>query len=113
MNGGQVSENLTIESSPVRGNHVAIPFKFSIKLNNHTVFEWVILYVDFMDVTMGDIPHVQGLGVGVQQLFCIEFLTTEQVKLVSFTGEGWSSHSILLAVPLSNDPNNTMKASSS
>ena len=26
MNGDQVSQNLTIESSPVRGNHVHIPF---------------------------------------------------------------------------------------
>ena len=30
MNGDQVSQNLTIESIPVRGNHVAIPFKYNI-----------------------------------------------------------------------------------
>ena len=29
MNGDQVRQNLTIESSPVRGNHVHVPFKIA------------------------------------------------------------------------------------
>ena len=35
VNGDQVSQNLTIESSPVRGNHVAIPFKVHVKYSNY------------------------------------------------------------------------------
>ena len=34
------------------------------------------------------------------RFFCIQFITNEQVKLVSFTWEGWISSILILAVPL-------------
>ena len=44
MNGDQVSQNMTTESSPVRGNHVHIPF-------NNGPRDKIQKYLSFPDVT--------------------------------------------------------------